>query len=145
MCVKGFGNAVSFMGSCPANTTTTMQYYNLGKSELEQDGLRYCFMTNGKCEGTCVSSAIDKALKNKDVPLCLECKKMFGGDCANGVKAVKVLCGDHTPPPASPVVIAAAVGGSVGLVLILVCLKMLQKKKEGKPVFTSPKGQTGSV
>ena len=42
MCIDNLGGGVSFMGSCPALDTKTMQYYNLANSKLEQPGMRYC-------------------------------------------------------------------------------------------------------
>ena len=103
--------------------------------------MRYCYMTNGKCSGTCTSSAVFSSVKKLSVPLCLTCKQMFGGNCAGGVKAVKVMCGDHTPPPPSPAVLAAAIGGSVvALILLLIGLKKWDDKKKANaaPTFKEP-------
>lgn len=77
----------------------------------------------------------------------MECKKMFGGSCANGVKAVKVSCGDQTPPPPSPAVIGAAVGGGVvGFILLLFILKKIDdKKKAAKPPEFTDKPKTPST
>lgn len=145
MCISKFGSGISFMGSCPSNTTTTMQYFDLKTSKLEQDGLRYCYMANGKCSGACVSSAVFSTVKKLAVPLCLTCQQMFGGSCANGVKAVKVMCGDHTPPPANTAVLVAAIaGGIVGFVLLLFCLKKYDDKKKAAAAPTFKEGQTNA-
>ena len=96
MCIGGnsLGGGVSFMGSCPATGTTTMQFYNTATSTLEQQGMRYCFMVNDACTGQCTSSAVFPTVKPWSVPLCKSHTDIFGAPSSYGILSVKISCGD---------------------------------------------------
>jgi len=102
MCITTLGGGVSFMGSCPAADTTTMQYYNAGTSTLEQQGMRYCWMTNGDCSGTCSSSAVFATVKDWSVPVCKSHTDIFGGPSSYGIQSVKLSCVDAGDDPCFP-------------------------------------------
>jgi len=101
MCIGGnneLGGGVSFMGSCPSLTTTTMQQYNVATSTVTQQGMRYCWMVNGACSGTCGSSAVtmNPSAASWSVPACQSFTAVFGGPSSSGINSMKFSCGDQT-------------------------------------------------
>ena len=98
MCITTLGGGVSFMGSCPAADTTTTQHFNVGTSTVEQQGMRWCWMANGDCTGTCSSSAIFAKTKSWSVPVCKSHTDVFGGPSSYGIQSVKLSCVDAVRP-----------------------------------------------
>lgn len=106
MCIGGnsLGGGVSFMGSCPSLDTTTTQQYDVDTSTLMQQGMRWCWMANADCSGSCTSSAVFTEVADWSVPACQSHTAVFGGPSDYGINSVKISCGDAVnpspPPPA---------------------------------------------
>ena len=102
MCIGGssLGGGVSFMGSCPSATTTTMQQWD--GSAVTQQGMRYCWMANADCSGACASSAAFTAVSDWSVPACQSHTAVFGAPSAYNINSVRLSCVAASSDPCFP-------------------------------------------